>query len=234
MGNIYQYELRRLLWNKLFLGLAVVILFYGSQVFLGQTLLGVAHTAPFSPWSFGLYLSRLLPLLWVGELFFLLYFTAGHARRVAVLTAATPVDPRRYARTRCAAALTASAVLAGLAVLLPAILYSLLFGFSRWGTLVLPALVTLLPPMLLALGSGWLLGQIRSWLLYLWMLVPFLLAALPLPRALSLWNGSLFSELPLSLGTLDPAFQLPASVWAVQAAVLVLGALLIHFAGKRR
>ncbi len=234
MGKLYRYELHRFVCCKLFFGALAVLLLFGWQTLRSETILGVADTAPFSPWSFGLYLSRLLPLLWVGELFFLLYFTAGHARRVAVLTAATPVDPRRYARTRCAAALTASAVLAGLAVLLPAILYGLLFGFSRWDTLVLPALVTLLPPMLLALGSGWLLGQIRSWLLYLWMLVPFLLAALPLPRALSLWNGSLFSELPLSLGTLDPAFQLPASVWAVQAAMLVLGALLIHFAGKRR
>ena len=74
MHKIFHYELKRLLWNKFFFGLLVVTLFYAYQVFTGEIILGVAHTAPFSPWSFGCYLSRLLPLLWVGELFFLSFF----------------------------------------------------------------------------------------------------------------------------------------------------------------
>ena len=81
MHKIFHYELRRLLWNKFFFGLLAVTLFYAYQVFTGEIILGVAHTAPFSPWSFGCYLSRLLPLLWVGELFFLSFFTAGRERR---------------------------------------------------------------------------------------------------------------------------------------------------------
>lgn len=109
MHKIFHYELKRLLWNKFFFGLLVVTLFYAYQVFTGEIILGVAHTAPFSPWSFGCYLSRLLPLLWVGELFFLSFFTAGRERRVAVLTGATPVRPRAYAWTRCAAVLVAAA-----------------------------------------------------------------------------------------------------------------------------
>ena len=47
------------------------------------TILGVSHTAPFSPWSFGDYLSRMLPLLWIGMLFFLTFYTSPKARRVA-------------------------------------------------------------------------------------------------------------------------------------------------------
>ena len=57
MRKIFGYECRRLLWNKFFLGLLLVILFYGWQVLNGVTVLGVSHTAPFSPWSFGDYLS---------------------------------------------------------------------------------------------------------------------------------------------------------------------------------
>ena len=73
MGKIFRYECRRLLWNKFFLGLAVVLLLYGALVLHAVTILGVAHTAPFSPWSFGDYLSRMLPLLWIGMLFFLTF-----------------------------------------------------------------------------------------------------------------------------------------------------------------
>ncbi len=77
MVKIFRYECKRLLWNKFFFGILAVTLFYGWQVLTGATILGVSHTAPFSPWTFGDYLSRLLPLLWIGVLFFLTFFTSG-------------------------------------------------------------------------------------------------------------------------------------------------------------
>lgn len=106
MRKIFLYECKRLLWNKFFAGLVLVLLFYGWQVLRRVTILGVSHTAPFSPWSFGDFLSRMLPLLWIGALFFLTFFTSEKARRAAVLTDAAPLLPRRYALARCAAALT--------------------------------------------------------------------------------------------------------------------------------
>ena len=83
MGKIFRYECRRLLWNKFFIGLAVVLLLYGAFVLHAVTILGVAHTAPFSPWSFGDYLSRMMPLLWLGMLFFLTFYTSPQARRAS-------------------------------------------------------------------------------------------------------------------------------------------------------
>ena len=77
MRKIFRYECRRLLLNKFFAGLVLVLLAYGAMVLESATILGVSHTAPFSPWSFGDYLSRMLPLLWVGASFFLTFFTSG-------------------------------------------------------------------------------------------------------------------------------------------------------------
>ena len=85
MIKIFRCECRRLLCNKFFIGLLAVLLFYAGQVFYAVALPGVAHTAPFSPWSFGAYLGRLLPLVWVGALFFLTFFTSARERRAAVL-----------------------------------------------------------------------------------------------------------------------------------------------------
>ena len=150
----------------------------------------------------------------------------------AGLTAATPADPRRYALARCAAALVGVALLCLAALALAALLYARLFGWTDWGSLALPALVILAPPLVFALGSGWLLGRLRPWLLYVWMLLPFALAALPLPEALGLWNGGLCTSYPLTLGMLDPAFSLPAAAWAVQGLLLAAGVLLLLVAGK--
>ena len=69
MIKIFRYECQRLLWKKFFFGLLLVLLFYGWQVLNQGTLFGVAHTAPFSPWSFGDYLSRMTPLLCSGRCF---------------------------------------------------------------------------------------------------------------------------------------------------------------------
>ena len=49
-----RYECKRLLWNRFFVGLVLVLLFYGWQVLGGTTILGVAHTAPFSPGALGI------------------------------------------------------------------------------------------------------------------------------------------------------------------------------------
>ena len=140
--------------------------------------------------------------------------------------------PARYTLARCAAAFTGTVMLALLCIVEAAVFYGRMFGWYDWESLVFPALVTLLPPLVFALGSGWLLGRLRPWLLYVWMLLPFALAALPLPEALGLWNGGLCTSYPLTLGMLDPAFSLPAAAWAVQGLLLAAGVLLLLVAGK--
>ena len=53
------------------------------------------------------------------------------------------------------------------------------------------------------------------------------LQLLPLPELLSLWNGRFFSQYPLSLGTLDPAFSLPGGMCLVQSGLLAAGVVLL-------
>ena len=234
MKRIYLYELKRLLWNKFFIGLLLVTLFYGGQVLQNETLLGVADTAPFSPWSFGAYLGRMLPLLWVGALFFLTFFTGAAQKRVAALTDATPAPPRRYDLARLAAAATGAALLSLAAVAEALFFYARMFAWYGWGALLSPALLALVPPLALALGGGWLLGRARPWLLWLWAALPFLLMALPLPQALSMLNGSFFSAYPASLNALDPAFALPGGVLAAQILLLAAGAAAAVLGAGRR
>ena len=212
MRKVMRYECKRLLWNRFFVGLVLVLLFYGWQVLGGTTILGVAHTAPFSPWSFGDYLSRMTPLLWVGVLFFLTFFTSPKARRVASLTDA--------------------ALLAIICLAQAAVFYWRYFGWCGWGELLLPAVLTLLPALIFALGSGWLLGRWRPWALYVWMLVPFVCMVLPLPEALGIWNGQFFSRYPLTLQGLDPAFSVPLPVVLCQCVLLAAGLVLLGLAGR--
>ena len=169
----------------------------------------------------------MIPLLWIGTLFFLTFFTSSKARRVTALTDATPVAPGRYALARCAAALVGSGLLALVCLIEAAVFYGRYFGWYGWDELALPALVTLIPPLMLALGSGWLLGRIRSYLIYAWMLVPFVLMVLPLPEFLGLLNGSIFTDRPLAFDILDPTFSLPTGTIVTQCILFLMGIILL-------
>ena len=234
MSKIFRYECRRLLLSKFFFGLAAVTCFYGWQVLEHVTILGIAHTASFSPWSFGDYLSRLLPLLWLGTLFSVSVYTNGAERRAAMLTQAAPMHPAVYRLARFLCVLTASALLSLAAVFTAVCFYARMFRWHDWGTLVLPALVTLAPALLFAAGGGWLIGYMRVWLLVPWALFPFLSAALPLPEALGLWNGKLFSTRPLLLPSLDPAFSLSPETIVMQCALALAGSGLFFWAALKK
>lgn len=234
MSKIFRYECRRLLLSKFFFGLVAVTCFYGWQVLEHVTILGIAHTAPFSPWSFGDYLSRLLPLLWLGTLFSVSVYTNGAERRAAMLTQAAPMHPAVYRLARFLCVLTASALLSLAAVFTAVCFYARMFRWHDWGTLVFPALVTLAPALLFAAGGGWLLGHMRVWLLVPWALFPLLPAALLLPEALGLWNGKLFSTRPLLLPSLDPAFSLSPETIVMQCALALAGAGLFFWAALKK
>ena len=229
MFKIFLYECKRLLCNKFIFGILLILLFYSWQVLSNITILGVSYTAPFSAWSFGDYLSRMIPLLWIEALFFLTFFLSPRARRVAILTNATQASPCWYAMARCAAALVGIGLLALVCFAEAAVFYAGYFEWYECGNLLLPALVTLTPPLVFTLGSGWLLGQIKTWLLYVWMIIPFVCMALPLPEVLGLWNGSFFTEYPLTLGTFDPAFSMPVSIILVQCVLFVCGIILLLY-----
>lgn len=227
MRKIFGYECKRLLCNKFFIGLVLVILSYGWQVLDRVTILGVSHTAPFSPWSFGDYLSRMLPLLWIGTLFFLTFFTSEAERRRGVLTSATPIKPSIYGMVRCCAALIGTVLLSLAVVFLAAVFYGRMFHWYRWSSLLLPTFLTLAPTLIFALGSGWFLGHLRSWLIFMWMLLPALLMVLPLPEFLGLLNGSVFVNRPLTLGVLDPAFSLSTGTIVTQCVLFLAGMVLL-------
>lgn len=169
----------------------------------------------------------MVPLLWIGVMFFLTFFTSSKAQRVNILTDATPVSPRRYAMARYAAALTAAGLLALVCIGAAVFFYRQYFGWYNWGQLLSPALITLIPELIFALGSGWFLGQVRPCLVYVWMSVPFWCIALPLPDALKIWNGQFFRDYPLTLGTLDPAFCIPAGALIVQCTLFAIGIVLL-------
>lgn len=142
--------------------------------------------------------------------------TGSSARRA-------PLPPRRYALALCAAALTGTGLLA-LACISEAACF---YGIYR--------LVWLERPGISHAGHTGPSAGVRTAALAVGNAPA--LAALCLDAGFSrlsapagiagLWNGRLFAQYPLTLGTLDPAFMLPAAVLFVQFVLLASGVVLL-------
>ena len=199
MIKLFRYELRRVLLSKLFVVVLLVCLGFGWLTLTTVTIRGTAHTAPFSPWSFGDYLSRLLPLLCLGELCLASVFTSRRERAVQVITQTAPIATGRYALIRWGAVLVGILVLWLCVIGLALGFYVSLFGWQNYGELIAPALLTLLPAGLFCLGLGWTLGRRRPALIYAVMGAVLLLCWLPLPQELAFSMNSFIARYPLEL-----------------------------------
>ncbi|MHA6530796.1 hypothetical protein [Paenibacillus sp. BAC0078] len=231
MNKLFFYELRMIVCSKFYWGFVAISLCFGWQILSTRTVQGVAHTAPFSPWSFGSYLAEMLPLLSVALFFFLWSFFSAKARRVETLTAATPTPPARHLAIKCAAAATAWLALAFCTVLLGIVFLLVIFGASvPVSALLAPTLMVLLPVLIFLLGLGLLVGSTRPSLL-LFVLIPLflLLYLLPLPAAVDLLGADFFTAYPLSLSTLDPGFSVPGSVVMGKLSYTLLGGVLLLY-----
>ncbi len=229
MTRLLGYELRRLLLNKVFLALLAITGIFGYQVLAGNTIRGVAHTAPFSEWSYGAYLSAVLPLPLIALLFFITFLYTPHEKRVAAITEATPIDPRAYRAVRCLAMIVGYLVLVVMAVGIAWVWYAQVFGLKLFSAFIVPTLMTALPAMLLVLGVGLLAGRVHVGLLYALMLALLLLGQASLPLGIDWLGVTFFNEYPLTLplgADGEPAFTVPGIVTAARWAIALTGAVL--------
>lgn len=236
MIKIFRYELKKLLMNRFFAALMLLTLWYSYILLRGSVILGIANTAPFSPWSFGFYLSSLLPLLSAILLFFIAFLSSKQEKMTQVLTSASPVPPGIYRLVRCGAIFTGIFLMAVICCLMGAGFLGALFRFGNipFGEWFLPAVMVLVPSLLFVAGLGMLVGMWKGWAVYGLIGVVFLSAYLPLPDGAALIPIAFFSEYPKTLEMLDPAFSVPGSVFAGRMVYGILGILLMLGSLKMR
>lgn len=233
MAKIFRYELKRLLCSKLTIGLLVVIGFYSHWLMNGEVILGIANTAPFSPWSFGYYLAKLLPPLMLALLFFISFLYSKKEKEVAVLTSATGVKPSKYRMVRYAAIGTAALLITAVPIFYAIGFYRIVFHFSKIQTLILPAIYVILPAFAIWMGAGVLSGRFHPAAVYILMPAALLAGFLTLHGWADLYSAAFFVSYPAQLGVLDPIFEIPVPMAVCKAAYLLIGFILTVIAAKK-
>ena len=236
MIKIFIYELKRLVFNKFFFALLAITVLYSYQILSRDIIIGIAYTAPFSSWSYGMYLANIMPLLLITLLFFITFMYSNQEKRVKQLTFATPVDPFKYGVIKCSAMAVGYLVISLFVIVLSFIFYGVIFKFYGFADFIVPIVVTLIPALLFIFGIGLLAGCVQSNILYAFMIAVLLLGFLPLPEFADIYGGYLFSTYPLKLPVGfdgEPAFSLPVSFLIGKLAVSTIGLMMMFYGIKR-
>lgn len=233
MAKIFRYELKRLLCSKLTIGLLVVIGFYSHWLMNGEVILGIANTAPFSPWSFGYYLAKILPLLMLALLFFISFLYSKKEKEVEVLTSATSVKPPNYRMVRYAAIAAAALLITAVPIIYAIGFYSIVFHFTKIQTLILPTIYVILPAFAIWMGAGVLSGRFHPAAVFILMPAALLVGFLPLHGWADLYDTAFFVSYPAELGMLDPIFEVPTQMVICKVVYLLIGFILTIIAAKR-
>ena len=230
MFKIYYYELRRLLVNKFFLCLLLITGFYSYQTMSGEIILGIADTAPFSGWSYGVYLAKVLPLLLVSLLFFISFLYSRKELQVKVLTQAAPFSVSAYWLIKTFAITSAFVLISLVPIAISNWFYAAYFHLGPSLEQAAACLYTLVPAAVFILGLGLLLGRLHPLLIYACMAAALVLDALPI--SFDLYGLRFLSTYPLTLKLLDPLFQIPLNQ-LIQRLLLIGAGLLMILAASR-
>lgn len=227
MFKLYRYELKHYLTNKVFIILAVITGAYSWFTLTSDTILGVANTAPFSPWSFGGYLASVLPFCLSCLLALTATMYSADAKLTEEITAATPTNGRRRVLFRLGAVYTGFVLLLILIVALALMFYYRVFGIMNVGSLIVPLVFTVIPSLFFITGIAMNLGRINSGGIYALMALLMLygLVSGGLPGVLDPFGGSFFQSFPKIIDGVDPAFTVPADMLISRLMLTLLGLL---------
>lgn len=230
MSKILRYELRRLIWNKVFWGLLIINGIYAWYVLTTDIIAGVSYTAPFSQWSYGAYWASVMPISILTILFLLSVYFSKREKQVEILTSATPVNPIHYALVRCSAAVICFLVICTVIFSISIFFYGSIFEYNNFVPFLLPISIIIVPCFVFSIGAGYLSGRIHQSLLYVLMLVTLVVGFVGLEGNFDFFGRGYFSTYPTNLPVGmdgEPAFVIGRSFLVARIGYLAIGIILL-------
>ncbi len=230
MNRIFYYELKRLICNKIFVGLFIVNGVLAWYLLTRDIIAGIAYTAPFSAWSFGAYLGKVMPFCILAILFLLSFYYSKKQKSVETLTAQTPVSPGQFLAIRIAVLFVCFLLICMLIIGLSIFFYIRFFDRYPFFDFLLPTVLILPPCFVFSTGIGLLAGRIHQNLLYFLMLVAFVLGFSNISSFFDFFGAGYFVSAPLSLAVDafgEPAFHISLPFYLARFLYFAGGIMLI-------
>lgn len=199
MKKIIYYELRRVLFSWLFLAMLIINGMYAWYMLTSEIISGVAHTAPFSVWSYCTYIGKAVPMGIITVLLLLAGYYGKKQKQAEILLSAAPVTPAQHLVIRSLVLAVCFLIVCAVVMGEAAVFYNSFFQYSDYAVFLLPACLLMVPCFLFSLGLGHLLGRLHQGLIYLLAGIIFLIRLTAADHIWDLFCAGYFSSYPLTL-----------------------------------
>ncbi|OPJ64791.1 hypothetical protein [Clostridium oryzae] len=236
--KILKYELKRLIFSRMFVITFIIALFFSVLDLYTQIIQGVSGTAPFSKWSYCKFLCDINTIM---LLIFMLSCTGLFSRneqRVREITSCTSLPQKKYLATKCFALFISYLIIALCCILISLAFYKTTFNFRSFQNFLLPMLIILLPTFVFVFGTSMFLGSKGQTLLYAWIPIVLILSLISFNKApfIDIFAKGYVTYMPTvlpvdSIG--EPVFRLSLNFIVSRFVFILVGMVLYMTSFKR-
>lgn len=180
MINLLRYEIKRIVWSKKYL---YIVLLIAASAYDSLTRLitgGYMGTAPFSDWSYTLFLNLISPSLMVAMIFIISSTFNDNQMRARSIIFSSPITQTKYYILKSFAAFVTFILTSLVPISMSFIYYKIMFGYGEFESFIKFIFIFLLPTFVFLLGLSMLLGKINVKLIYTLVPIVFLTGTLNL------------------------------------------------------
>ena len=178
--NLLRYEIKRIVWSKKYLYIVLLIVASTYDSLTRLIIGGYMGTAPFSDWSYTLFLNLISPLLMVSMIFIISSTFNDKEMRARSIIFSSPITQTKYYILKSFAVFVIFILTSLVPISMSFIYYKIMFGYGAFGSFIKLIFIFLFPTFIFLLGLSMLLGKINVKLIYGLVTVVFLIGFLNL------------------------------------------------------
>lgn len=177
---LFKYEIKRIIWSKKYLYILLLIMASTYDFLTRLVVGGYMGTAPFSDWTYTLFLNLISPLLMVSMIFIISRVFSEREIRVRSIIYSTPISQIQYYMLKSSVVFVVSILTALVPIIMSFIYYRFMFGYEGFGGFIKLIIAFLLPTSIFFLGLSMVLGKINVKFVYALFPIAFLMGSLTL------------------------------------------------------
>ncbi len=242
MINLLKYEIKRIVWSKKYFYIVLLIIASAYDSLTRLVTGGYMGTAPFSDWSYTLFLNLISPLLMVAMIFIVSNTFNHKEMRARSIIFSSPISQTKYYILKSFAIFVIFILTLLVPIFMSFIYYKSMFGYNEFGSFIRLIFAFLFPTFIFFLGLSMLLGKINIKLIYALIPVAFLMGALNLgnnmvPMWADIFGNNFFDMYSFSMligreMEVVP-FKLPNSFIYTRLEFILLGLIFILYTCKK-
>ncbi|WP_027626303.1 hypothetical protein [Clostridium lundense] len=174
--KILKYELKRIIFSKIFVITFIIALFFSMIDLYTKIIQGVSGTSPFSKWSYCKFLCDINTIMLLILMLTCTGLFSRNEERVREITSCTSLPQKKYLATKSLALFISYLIIAVCCILISLAFYKTTFSFINFQSFLLPILIILLPTFVFVFGTSMFLGSKSQILLYVWIPIVLILS----------------------------------------------------------